>query len=294
VGSPNGYVIDGLHALYASARTGAVGEPVALTGLWGGYPSFSMNARGDAVAVWDECCPMALRSRRRAPVGSFGPVEDVQPPIQFEGSRGGRWTLAAHVDAFGNARAAWLDSEPDPIDTFVGEDGPLISQQPPEVVWSGDELAPVLPPEPGGVDPDGGGDPGGGEPVGELPVPPQVSPPSPMLPPPAPPPPARSLRARADAAPPVVRLRVGRRPAARAGRRLRLHVRCSERCAVHASGRSGRAVLRPVGAVMPAGRTRRLALRVPRAALRRPIRVDLAATDRAGNVARVRRTVRAR
>lgn len=266
--------IEGIHAVTGNSLTGRIRTSRALTGIWGSYPSFAMNARGDAVIVWDECCPMALRARRRAPHVGFGPVVEVQPPIEVTQPRGGRWALDADLDLFGNAQAAWVDSEPEPREYFLGADGPLIDVEPPEPDPLGDSIPPVLDE-----------------------VVPRAGPPKLSGVPAPPPSPTLARRLRGDGVPPRVRLRVLR---VSKGLRPRVGVvgRCSERCRLRVSGTVAGVSVKPVDVVLRARRPRRVILKVPRRhgaraarAVRRsrgavPLRLRAVAVDAARNVGR--------
>ncbi|HEV2815059.1 MAG TPA: hypothetical protein VGW10_17520, partial [Solirubrobacteraceae bacterium] len=187
--------LEGLHVLMGNARAGRLSAPQRITDGWGSYPSLGMNARGDAVVAWDDCCPLAVRARRRAPLEGFGRIEDLRPPIEFEGTRGGIVVRTTDVDERGNARVTYEDFEEDR--TYLATADPFVETDPPPVAALGDFVAPVLtdpPPSEGDVTPTA--DSGGGG----------------SLPPPAPPPPVRPFAwpAAADRAAPRLSVRLGR------------------------------------------------------------------------------------
>ena len=279
--------LEGLHVAMGNALVGKLGPEQAITDIWGSYPSFAMNARGDAVVVYDECCPMAVRTRRRAPLTGFGPVEDVQPPIHFEGSRYGIIARDADVDEFGNARVTYEDGELD--EAYLATALPFVDVEPPAVPELGDLISSVLAVLP---QPD---DPILPEVVSDPPVAGFV-----------PPPPALPLRASSRAAPPVVADRAAPALTLRVagalarGRRPRLVTRagCSEACVVRISGTFAGRRIRPVEGWLQRAGTLRLGLPLSRRALRgrraRVARLTAVATDAAGNTATRRRTVTVR
>lgn len=274
--------LEGLHVAMGNALIGRLGPEQAITDIWGSYPSFAMNARGEAVVAYDQCCPMAVRARRRLPLGGFGPVEDVQPPITFEEARYGITVRTADVDEFGNARVTYEDGELD--ETYLATSLPFVDVEPPAVPSLGDLIAPVLGALPSPEEPD-------------LPEP-EISgavPPPPLPPPPPPPAPGPGwavgpspLRL-ADRSAPVVRVRVAGTLAGRRRPRLVTRVRCSEACTLRLSGVLAKQRIRPVQARLMRAGSKRLGLRVSRRTARRAARARLVArlvavaVDAAGN-----------
>jgi hypothetical protein len=264
----------GVFAAYGLTHLQRMAPAARISDEWFAFhPSFDMNARGDAVVVWDECCPMTLKGRRRAPLTPFGPLFDAAEPIVFEGWRGGRWMVDADMDAFGNARGAWYDSEVSRW--YAGGDGPLLDAPLPEVGAVGDVIPPVLPraPEPTPGSPAGGPGPGPTE------VPP-------LIPQPVPAGQTGGLLT-ADRRAPEVSLTV--RPGA--GRRHVLtSISCDETCGVRLRARAHRRSGRYVDVLLRDGRRQRLGLPLPRRS-RGTIRIEGVVSDGAGNVARVSRRV---
>ncbi len=269
--------IEGLHAVMGNAGLGRIGRPAALTGIWGSYPSFAMNSRGDAVVVYDECCPMAVRAQRRLPLTGFGPVEDLQPPIEFEGSRGGIIVRTADVDELGNAWATYEDGELD--ETYLSRSLPAITDEPPAVPPLEDLISAVI----------------GATPRPDPELPPLVTPPAGdvvVVPPPAAPP-MEALRPRAIPDRVAPRLRLSAAPRLRGRRRPRVtaRVRCSEACNVRLAGAVAGRRLRPVEVALRGQGSRTIGLAVSRRTARRigrarraPVaRLAAVAVDRAGN-----------
>jgi hypothetical protein len=272
--------MEGITALYGNVPAGVIGKPAALTGNSGHYPSIGWNTRGDVVVTWDECCPMVLRQRRRAPLSPFGPVSDITPQIDFEGVRGGRWMLDADIDEFGNARAAWVDSGPDPVQIYVAQDGPGIFDEPASVAALGDFLAPVLPEVPAPPAP-----------------PPAVEPPPPIAAPPNP----RPLRAGAPAPARLsLRITIERRLAGHARPRVMVRVACNKPCYARLAGNLRRLPLATTDVVLRSPGSKRVGLvlrgRVPPAVAAsrasQQVRLAAVATDRDGQVVRLRRSAR--
>jgi hypothetical protein len=281
--NPNGGThLEGLQAAMGLTHLQRLGKPGLLTGIWGSYPWFDMNARGDAVVVWDECCPMALHSRRRLPLGGFGPVVDVQPPIEFEGSRNGRWSLGAHLDDLGTAHATWLDSARNPAAYFVGADGPLLDAGLPEVGDVGETIAPVL----DGVALD---DPLPEPPRPEIPEPPAgvPQPPVPAVAPLIPAAVPKAVAAAADRVAPRLSVR-SRGIAARA---LRVSLACDELCGARLRVLAGRRGGRYIDAMVRPGARIRIALPLPPRARGKRFRVEGVVADASGNLVRVNRRV---
>ena len=269
--------LQGIAAVFGSTILGRLGEPRTIAPD-GDYPSVDVNDRGDAVAVWDECCPLALRARRRPVLGSFGPPVDVAPPIEFEGTRSGRLALDADVDDRGNARTVWVDGEPDPPAFFVGSDGPSLLDLLPDPGPLGDLIAPVLPLDPTpDPEPSPTADPDPPHvPAPDLPLPFRASVASPKHP----------QRLAGDRVAPKVTVSRARYHRRRLSLRMRSSERAVLRLRVQRTGRPAQVVLR-------AGRRQRV--RLPLRRLRhRSVRLRGVATDAAGNVRTIRRTVRVR
>lgn len=287
-GVPGEYThIEGIQAVFGNTLLGRLGPPAALSdSIWGSYPSFDMNARGDAFVVWDECCPMTLKGRRRAPLASFQPQEDVAPPIEFEGSRFGRFALDADVDDFGNARASWVDGEPDPEQVFAGWDSPARLDPLPDLPPLGELIPAVVPPLP---DPPVVAEPPAG-PDAEATPSPSPSPGPLAVRPPTPLDSARSPTAPAvDRVPPAIAAR---------GAHLRRHrlvvrLRSTEHANAWLQVRARRFAGRPVRTELAAGRSLRLSLPVGRR-VTSAVRLVGIAADSAGNVAPVRTLVAVR
>lgn len=130
-GSSSGYSLQPLVAVSGSTRLGRFGAPHALSDDWtASDPLVAMNARGDALVTYDQCCPMRIGARRRAPFGAFGADEDVVPPLTFTGARGGRVVRDTRLDELGNAAVLWTDFEPQPSPLLVSRDGPLVGSVP--------------------------------------------------------------------------------------------------------------------------------------------------------------------
>lgn len=270
--------LEGVHAVYGNLPAGKLGPPADIgPDFWASYPHVGWNSRGDVVVVWDRCCPMRLEARRRAPLSSFGPIADIAPPISFEGTRHGRWTLDADVDEFGNARMSYVDSEPDPQQVFAASDGPGIFDEPPKVPDLGDFLADVLPPLP-------------------PPPPPPVTAPQlpPIVPPigvPAPAPLKLGLRVAIER-----RLQGGRHP------RVTVRVSCNKPCYTRLAGKLQRIPLAPTDVVLAHGGSKRVGLVIRKrsaaqavaAGASRLARVAVVASDRDGQVVRLTRKARVR
>ena len=282
-GDGESWHMDGLRAVMGNAGTGALGSPGLVAPSGGSYPQMAMNGRGDAVVAWDVCCPLAVRARRREPREPFGPAEDLQPPIELTGPRGGIAIREADVDERGNARVTFEDFEEDL--TYLATSEPFAVTDPPPVDALGAFVSPVVVADPPPEDGVPAGEEGSFE---ETVAPSSSAPPPPMTPPP--PPPARSVPQGAPAADrdaPVVTVRVGR---VVKGARPRLPVRltCSEACTARLTGTFAGRAIPPAQAALAPGRVARLRLPLGRRVARRRGRARVAvvavdAVDAAGN-----------
>ena len=263
-GVPGEYTrTDGVAAAFGLSRLRRLGEPAMLSGMWGDHPSFDMNARGDAVVVWDQCCPLELKARRRPALGSFGAEVHAAKPSDFDGSR---FAIDADLDEFGNARAIWFDGEVGEL--FTGWDLPLLTEPLPPVDDAGDVIPPVLEPSP-------------------APEPPPSEPPPSFPPPVAPPATTPPPGGRVDAVAPRVRIR--RATALRDGVRLRLvsSERAFVRLRLMAARIKGPVLQSELLGAEPLTITLPRLKRTPR-----KLRVIGAASDASGNVSRFSRSVR--
>lgn len=283
---PGGWQLLGVHALYGNSGRQTVGEPAKLTRDWEGSPDLGMNARGDAVVFWEECCPARLLARRRPPLGSFEPQVDLDvEPLGVAIA-----VIDAEVDGYGNAHTTWVHYTPypEPYPYFAGADAPVIDEPPAPVPEPGPELPPVVadpPPPP--------------EPPPPEPEPDAVEPAFEPSPPGAWPPGVGNVGA-ADHLAPTVDMRIERRLVGHRRPRLAIRVRCDEDCTLGFQARLvDLAALPPVEVRMEAGEMHRVLIPWTRAARRasknRPsprLRVDGGAYDAASNWTRV--TERAR
>jgi hypothetical protein len=262
--------LTGRHVVSASTVLGLVGEPETIASWRADTARLAMNARGDAVFAYSECCPAQILARRRPPGLPFGPVAVVAEGDLFtaydSADRVGNGSVGdVALDPIGNAMVAFSVFGGAPQLRAAALDEPALTA-PLEGAVVGSPLPTLLPP------------------LTSLPDAPVISPPVTVATPSRAADPGLEMPAR------VVSLDLAARGRGARGvpRKLTLRVRCDRYCAARITGRIGRATLRPAFARLAGDRTRTLAVplsRTVRAELRRLLRSRRSTTARLAVVA---------